>query len=219
MRMSVDTSFGRFGRKALQSLAGVVLIAFHLLVRPLRRWRTSWGATAAEHERPLPGDDLVPNASWGYTHAIALDAPPTEVWPWIVQIGQGRAGFYSYQELENLVGCRIRNATDILPRFQTLRVGDLIRLHPRAPALTVAIVEPGLCLVLYGSSPDTGDANIWSFHLASGPDTTTRLLARGRGSHGASLPSRLFFGPALMEPMGFVMSRKMLLTLRRRVSR
>ncbi|MDJ0417826.1 hypothetical protein [Rhodococcus opacus] len=198
-----------------QSLGGAVLIATHvILTKPLRRRRTTWGATATEAAAALPGDELIPHPAWCYTHAVTVDAPPEVVWPWIVQLGQGRGGFYSYVGLENLIGCRVRNTDKVLRDYQNLDTGDEVRLHPKAPPLTVASVEPNARLVLHARDPRTGDASIWAFHLLRDQAGRTRLIERGCSSCGPGLVSRLFFGPLLMEPIGFVMSRKMLLTIR-----
>lgn len=198
-----------------QSIGGAVLIAVHgILTKPLRRWRTTWGATATEAAAALPGDELIANPTWGYTHAVTVDAPPDAVWPWIVQMGQGRGGFYSYVGLENLIGCRMRNTDKVLRDCQNLDTGDEVRLHPKAPPLTVASVEPNARLVLHARDPRTGDAFIWAFHLRRDRTGCTRLIERGCSFCGPGLVSRLSFGPLLMEPIGFVMSRKMLLTIR-----
>ncbi|WP_370179491.1 hypothetical protein [Rhodococcus wratislaviensis] len=198
-----------------QSLGGAVLIAVHvILTKRLRRRRTTWGATAAEAAATLPGDELIADPAWGYTHAVTVDAPRELVWPWIVQLGQGRGGFYSYVGLENLIGCRVRNTEKVLPDHQTLETGDEVRLHPKAPPMAVASVETNARLVLYARDPRTGDAFIWAFHLLPDQAGRTRLIERGSSSCGPGLASRLFFGPLLTEPIGFVMSRKMLLTIR-----
>jgi hypothetical protein len=83
----------------------------------------------------LPGDELVEHPNVEATHAITINAPVEEVWPWLVQLGQDKGGFYSHSRLENLVGCRLRNADRIVPEFQHLSVGDAVRLHPKAPPL------------------------------------------------------------------------------------
>ena len=124
-------------------LAGVSVYA--LAIRP---WLLRWGATAAERSKSLPGDLLVPQANSSATRAITIDAPPERVWPWIVQIGQGRGGFYSYTWLENLVGCEIVNAGTIHAEWQDLKPGDSLRLHPKMPGLPVAILEKNRALVL-----------------------------------------------------------------------
>ncbi|MFF0815141.1 hypothetical protein ACFYVR_08300 [Rhodococcus sp. NPDC003318] len=199
----------------LDSVSGAVLIAANLATSaPLRRWRTAWGATDDERKATLPGDELVPDADWTYTHEVTVHAPPDAVWRWIVQIGQGRGGFYSYQGLENLIGCRIRNTDRILDDFQHLQVGDVVAMHPSAPGLPVVAIETNSRLVLHNGSAETGDSALWSFHVVPGPGAATRLLERGRYAHGPTLASRLGFGPTLLEPISFVMCRKMLLGIR-----
>jgi len=90
----------------IEGMGGAILLGVHLVLGPiLRPWRIKWGATDDEIRRTLPGDELVPQPQWSYTQAITIRASATEVWPWLVQIGQGRGGFYSYEWLENLVGC------------------------------------------------------------------------------------------------------------------
>ena len=84
-----------------EGIGGALLIVFALLTPCLRGWRCKWGATDAEVKSKLPGDKLLPHPKWGFTHAVTIKAPVAEVWPWIVQIGQGRGGFYSYEFLEN----------------------------------------------------------------------------------------------------------------------
>ncbi|PBC39702.1 hypothetical protein CJ179_37215 [Rhodococcus sp. ACS1] len=198
----------------VRALWGAQIAGHVLATKVLRRRRTSWGATTAEAETAMPGDELIPHSRWGYAHAVTIDATPEQVWPWIAQLGQGRGGFDSDQGLENLIGCRVHNTDTILPDYQKLGVGDGVRLHPKAPPLTVAVVEPNSRLVLRGANPDTGDASIWAFHLLRVDDRHTRLIERGRGNYGPTVSSRLTFGPLLLEPIGFVMSRKMLLTIR-----
>ena len=93
-------------REVVEGIEGAFLIGANLALWPLLRgWRLRWGATDDEIQRTLPGDELVPNPKWSYTHTITIRVPPAEVWPWLAQMGQGRGGFYSYEWLENLVGC------------------------------------------------------------------------------------------------------------------
>ena len=92
------------------ALVGGFLIALILAVGPLlHRWRTRWNATADEVKESLPGDEIVKAPTWTYTHAIRIRAPRAAVWPWLVQIGQGRGGFFSYEVLENLAGAFSRS--------------------------------------------------------------------------------------------------------------
>jgi hypothetical protein len=202
------------GAEIAESAGGAILIAFHVLASvPLRKWRTTWGATPAEVDETLPGDESVPRPAWGYTHAIDIDTTPDHVWSWLIQLGQQRAGFYSYRGLENMVGCNITSATGIDPGFQTLAVGDSVLLHPQSPPLTVTMVDDGRAFVLLGADPDSADRALWSFHLRALPGGRARLIERGRYSHSTSLKSRVIFGRYFIEPIGFVMSRKMLRTI------
>lgn len=95
------------------------------------------------------GDALVPTPRGGFTHGITIRALASRVWPWVVQIGQGKGGFYSYEFLENLVGCEIHNADRLVPEWQDVKVGDLLRLHP-AVGVPIEWVEPGHGFVMHG---------------------------------------------------------------------
>jgi hypothetical protein len=158
----------------------------------------------------------VPGPQWTYDHAISIDGPPSAVWPWLLQLGQGRGGFYTYEGLENLVGCQIQNVLEIRPELQQLRVGETIVTHGRSGfGPPVTRIEPGRSLVLGGPRNEKGSQSTWAFHLLDGPDGTTRLLERGRGLAGKGLQEKLGFGPYLIDPIGFVMSKKMLRTIKR----
>jgi hypothetical protein len=199
-------------KNIVEGIEGAALLVFALLTPFLRPWRTKWGATDAEVKRKLPGDELMPHPKWGFTHAVTIKAPVAEVWPWIVQMGQGRAGFYSYEFLENLVGCDIHNADCIIPEFQNLQVGDNIKLHPKAP-VPVAIVEPNRALVLHYEADFSSN---WMWVLEKVDEKTTRLISRWSGDYGPGLKNRLSYGPCFMEPIEFNMSRKMLLGIKQR---
>jgi len=204
-------------RKLGESVSGAFQIALHLMLYPLTRgWRRQWGSTAQERELQLPGDEFVPEPQWIYNHAIAIDAPRSAVWPWLVQLGQGRGGFYTYEGLENLVGCQIHNVFEVRPQLQQLHVGDTIVTHGRSGfGPPVTLIEPERALVLGGPPNEKGSQSTWAFHLLDGPGGTTRLLERGRGLAGTGLPEKLGFGPYLIDPIGFVMSKKMLRTIKR----
>ncbi|QII09120.1 ATP-binding cassette domain-containing protein [Rhodococcoides fascians A25f] len=120
---------------------------------------------------------------------------------------------YSYRGLENMVGCNITSKTGIDPRFQTPAVGDSVNLHPKSPPLTVTLVDEPNSFVLLGAESGSADRALWSFHLHPLPGGRTRLIERGRYSHAASLKSSLVLGRYFVEPVGFVMSRKMLRTI------
>jgi hypothetical protein len=205
-----------FATKAVEGLWGSLNVALHLGSGPLlHRWRTRWGATAGEIRASLPGDEFIPAPDWTYNHAITINAPRSDVWPWLVQMGQSRGGLYSYEGLENLIGCDIHNVWEIHGEFQPLKVGDTIRLYKNGFGPQVAIINPERALVLGGPPDGNGSGATWAFYLLDGPNGTTRLLERGRGIAGKGIGAKLGFGPYLMDPVGFVMSRKMLRTIKR----
>lgn len=202
-------------KKLRESLWGALQIALHVVLGPvLHRRRTRWGATEEEIARKLPGDELVPHPVWGYDHAITIDAPRSAVWPWLVQLGQGRGGFYTYEGLENLAGCGIQNVTEIRPELQRLAVGDTIRTHRSGFGPPVTVLEPERALVLGGEEQPDGSRITWSFHLLDAEGGRTRLLERGRNQVGKGFLAQLVGGPYLIDPIGFVMSRKMLRTIK-----
>jgi len=179
------------------------LIGGYLAVgRPLM---LHWGATCEELRAALPGDELVPDYTTQSTRAVTIDAPVEAVWPWLAQIGQDRAGFYSYEWLENLAGCEMHNADELRPEWQSREPGETVRLHPRT-GLPVARFEPNRVLALEG----------WgAFVLEPHGPGCTRLIARGRIRHSlASLANAL-----LMEIPHVVMERKMLLGIKERAER
>ena len=178
--------------------------------RFLRDWHLHWGATDRESEAPLPGDDLIASADLTATRAITIRASADQVWPWIAQLGQGRGGFYSYDFLENLLGCDIHSADRIVPEWQDVGVGDEVRLAPEV-GLVVAVLERGRSLVLRGGVPMGETAPpydfTWAFVLRDGPDATTRLLVRERYAYTRPW-ARLLVEP--VTAVGFLMTQKML---------
>ena len=154
-------------------------MASHLFVRPRH---LDWGATDDEVDRELPGDELVPAPSSETTRAVTVEAPSDGVWPWVVQLGQGRGGSYSYSWLENPVSADIHNVDRIVPEFQRLAERDSIRMAKedyrlRSPmtSMTVETVDSGRTLVLRGH-----DGGTWTFHLEPIDDGATRFVVRGR---------------------------------------
>jgi hypothetical protein len=145
-----------------------------------------------------------------------VGAPAGQVWPWIAQLGQGRGGFYSYDFLENLVGCHIHSADRIVPEWQDAGVGDEIKLAPQV-GLVVALLERGRSLVLrggvpMGNTPPPYDFT-WAFVLRDEPSGATRLLVRERYAYTRPW-ARLLAEP--VEVVSFVMSQKMLRGIRDR---
>jgi hypothetical protein len=189
-----------------EAVAGLPLF----LAAPLvRRWHLRWGATSEEAAGTMPGDDLVPVAQFTATRAITIDAPPDQVWPWIVQAGYRRAGFYSYDLLDNLGR---PSAETILPAWQHPGTGDLAA--PMASPATdqtsfrVAQIEPPALLVW--AKPDS----TWAWVLISLPGSGTRLVTRIKQRYRPA-PATLIT-VVLAEFGDFPMMRKMLLGIKRR---
>ena len=194
-------------------------VAVVLGVKLVRRWQARWGATDAEVAADLPGDELLPRSDRSTTRAVTIAAPPHEVWPWLVQMGQGRGGLYSYDFLENLFGCDIHSADRIVEEWQHVTVGDPFRLHPDI-ALHVVVVESDHALVVRGRVPigDTAPPYdcTWAFVLNELADGNTRLITRERYAFTERWAS-LIVDPVLT--VSFVMTRKMLHGIRARAER
>jgi hypothetical protein len=190
--------------------------AYILAARP-RQLR--WGATDEESEGPLPGDDLLENADITATRAITIRASAAQVWPWIAQLGQGRGGFYSYDFLENLVGCDIHTADRVVAEWQDVRIGDEVRFAPEV-GLAVTCLEEGRSLVLRGGVPigniEPAYDSTWAFVLRDGAHKTTRLLVRERYAYKRPW-ARLIVEPT--EVLSFVMSKRMLRGIKERAER
>jgi hypothetical protein len=215
-------------RDVVSGIVGAAGIAIDLATPFLRPLRGHWGMSRAEALRSFPGDECVPEPVWSWTHAVEIDARVDQVWPWVAQIGQDKAGFYSYQWLENLAGCRIRNADAIDPEWTELHVGDAFRLHPSAPPLRVTQVEPGRYFVVRDEPAARPDANAggehwvhvsWLFMVEPIGYGRSRLISRYRVAYGRSWQMRLLYGAWTIESIGFVMDRRMLLGVKQRAER
>ena len=233
MAAGEDSDIRRLGQRTARSpgvgvlaaLEGVALIMWNLVATPfIGRRRLRWGTVATEATDPLPGDEFVPEPKWSYTLGVAVDASPEDVWPWIAQLGQGRGGFYTYQTLENMFGCKITNTTEILPDYQHPAVGEDFLLHPTTPPLRIEIVDPPNALVVVGSPADIGaeeswGRSTWQFVVTPGSDGGSRFLTRGRYDHTPDWKSRHAFGRFPIEVISFVMSRRMMLEIKRLAER
>jgi hypothetical protein len=184
-----------------------------LLTAPLyRRWHLRWGATPGELAAALPGDQFFPRAQYRSTRAITIQAPPEDVWPWLVQVGCQRAGFYSNDLLDNLGR---PSATTILPAFQELQVGQWVPMSPGEPtdrtALKVHSFEPNRWLLW--SKPDS----TWAWRLTPTVEGGTRLVTRIRAVYDwRHHPFVASFGLLLMEFGDFAMLRAMLRGIKQR---
>jgi hypothetical protein len=195
-----------------------VLVALGLLYAfVLLPWHVRWGATAEEVRMSLSGDEIVRRPILQSTRAVQIDAPTERIWPWLVQIGQGRGGLYSYDWLENLAGCDIHSADEILPEHQYLAAGDIIRMGPEGyPFYTVEAVEPERLLVLRAGDPETKEPapSTWVFVLHEQVDGTTRLISRQRSSYEPTAVNHVLW--RAVEAVSFIMEQKMLRGLKSR---
>jgi hypothetical protein len=157
---------------------------------PVRRWMRSWGARPGEATATEP------------VHAIEVDAPPEAVWPWLAQIGQDRGGFYSYEWLENLAGCRMRNADRIHPEWQNREVGEKVMLHP-LNGVPVSRFEPGREIALEG----------WGSFAVEPLNDRSMVVCRGVAHR--SLPFAVYY-TLFVELPHFLMERRMLLGIKER---
>ena len=181
--------------------------------RFLRDWVLTWGATPDEAARPLPGDELLDAADIVATRAIGIEAPPSAIWPWLVQMGPGRAGAYTYDWIENLFGLNMHSAERIHADWQHLKVGDVLRSREDRPGMRVEILDSERTL---SNRSEAGDW-VWTFVLDPKAGTT-RLISRNRiALKGAAAGQRL--GSLVMEPGSLIMERKMLLGIKRRAER
>ena len=200
----------RGNRRMLGEVADLVTALPLLLTAPLyRRWHLHWGATPAEACAAMPGDGLVPVSHFTATRAITIEARPCDVWPWLTQAGYGRAGFYSYDLLDNLGR---PSATAIMPQWQQARVGDMaapMASHPTpGTSFRVADAEPDTCLVW--TKPDS----TWAWTLTPLAQGRTRLVTRLRQRYRPT-PGGLLTA-ILAEFADFAMMRKMLLGIKSR---
>jgi len=184
----------------------LLVAVYYVIIHP---WMTNWGSTAAERQMALPGDELIPDEAGHSTKAITINASPGVIWQWLVQIGQNRAGYYTYTWLENLIGSDIHNVNEIHPEWQTLDVGDVWGVVPpdylgglgKGAGFHVRMIEPGQVIVL----------EIMGAHVIEPIDErTSRLIVRGESGPGNPILTMV------VDPIVFTLERRMLLGLKSR---
>lgn len=194
-------------RDLAEGVVGAAEMLAALATPFLHRRRMHWGLTEELAARDYPGDDFLGAPRWHWTHAIEIDAPPSAVWPWIAQIGCDKAGFYSYQFLENLAGCDVQNADHVVERWQDPAVGDTLRLHPDMPGLPIVAVEPDRWLL---AQTREGMRASWLFFVEPlDGGRRSRLVSRYRCGTATDLATRVAYA-TLVEPVGYVMDQRML---------
>jgi hypothetical protein len=172
----------------------------------------NWGSTEEEVGRSMPGDELLSEPDLLATRSVTINAPAAAIWPWLMQMGSGRGGVYTYDWIENLFGLNMHSIDEVRPEFQDRKVGDAERLGKSGPVMRVKSLDPEQSMVL---ASDNGDW-VWAFGLYQIGDGRTRLVSRNRiAAPGAPLPLRAF-QTFVMEPGSLIMERKMLLGIKER---
>lgn len=191
--------------------AGVAVLSYPLF---FRRQCLTWGAREDEISRKLPGDELLPEAGLITTRAVSIAAPPDCVWPWLVQMGSGRGGAYTYDWIENLFGLDMHSADEIVPELQHLKVGDELPMGGERLPMRVEILDAERTFAIR----HTAGGWVWIFALFP-EDGATRLISRNRiGATGRTPEARLAYR-LVMEPGSLIMERKMLLGIKARAER
>jgi hypothetical protein len=179
----------------------VVIMMFALLP-----WMDRWGATDKEIAASYAGDELVPSPRISYTRAVSINATPEQIYPWIVQLGAEKGGMYSYEWFEtNILQCELINANRIHEEWQSLKVGDPVKMCPGTsgpPAYEVAIIAPDRAIIM-GHHDNGAWTDVWQFILVPQNDGTTRFILRGR----STLTGWLW---DVVRPGEFIMMRRML---------
>ena len=193
------------------ALSGAGLLAALAYSPPARHWYLTYGATDHEASRTMPGDDLLPDPDLSSTRAISIGAAPAAVWPWLVQMGSGRGGAYTYDWVENLFGLGMHSADEVLPQFQHLAVGDVLPLGANGPGMRVEICDTATTLAFRSQDHRW----VWIFGLSAEPGGT-RLVSRNRIAVPNVSPARRLVNRMIMEPGSLIMERRMLLGIKQR---
>jgi hypothetical protein len=187
----------------------------------MRPWHMRWGATQAEVAGAMPGDEVVPRAQFNATRSITIDATPTDVWPWIAQLGYRRAGFYTYDQVDN---AGEPSADRIIDEYQDLKVGDEIPMWHESDGLSIAYEVDSFDAaewMLWVHRPHEGQTpdSTWSWRLSRAAAGRTRLVTRMKQDYRWETPRLAVFNLVLMEFGDFAMERRMLKGIKVRAER
>jgi hypothetical protein len=195
-------------------VAGIAFFGWVAIAATLWPYTRTWGTVPHEWVMTLPGDDTMRKPAFELLHGVTIDASPSAVWPWVVQLGQDRAGFYSYERLERLFGAEIRNVRERRPEWQTRQPGDRVYatqpgylggLFGERPGWTVELVEPNKAMVLEG----------WgAFVLVPDIRGGTRLLIRSTISNEDIPVWAAAINFTAFELPHFIMQRRMMLNIK-----
>jgi len=195
-------------KRSTLPIASSLFVLVLVYLKRLRPWQLRWGATDDEIKRPMPGDEIVRQPSFNATRAVTIHAPAAQIYPWIVQMGVTRAGWYSYDLLDNLGR---PSAESILPQHQTIHVGDLIPLSPDGKqGMRVKNFKKNQSMVWWDQKGDSS----WVWGIYPQGETAARLVTRIRVKYRLFSPA-IFFN-LLVEFGDLVMMRKCMLGIKRR---
>ncbi len=181
----------------------VVTVLVFVVYRP---WALHWGASEQEIARGMAGDSVLPLPTFNATRAVTINAPPEDIWPWIVQMGYRKAGFYSYDRLDN---DGIPSADHLIAEFQHLEAGDSIPLTSH-DYVTVTVFEPHRSMLWEYAGGDTATVFTWAWGLYQQNDSQTRLVTRLR-YRTSSIRSQV-----VLDLFEIVMMRKCMLGIKQR---
>ena len=209
-----------------QGIGGAMRIGATILLAPWLRPRYSrWNATMLEASESMPGDEYVPESKSLLTLAVTVNAEPESIWPWLVQLGCGRGGWYSYDLLDN---GGVASAEGIIPEHQSIAVGDKVAAVPGGSmSFPVSMVEPNRLLVLGGTLDTANNQSVEPgqplpekyfggsqiYRLVPVAEGKTRLIFRNRMTWNSSRVLSLVYR-GIVEPITYNMGRRMLLNLK-----
>ena len=182
----------------------------------IRPWHLRWGATEEEVHAAMPGEELLPHPMLCATRAVTIGATPEQVWPWIVQMGYGRGGFYAIDIIDNNAQ---PSADHLIPALQNLKVGDTMPTSPLG-GFTIDSIDPPVSMVMTFTAdalPGVGMSGVTAMRLIRTPARSTRLICRLQADFDSTIASRLYY--LLFEPGDFLMMRQMMLGIRDRAER
>jgi hypothetical protein len=193
----------------MREIFDVILVLPLFVVTPLLRpWHRRWGTTDTEAVASMPGDNIITGCQYIVTRAISINTPPSDIWPWLLQIGFGKAGYYSNDLLDNFGHL---SADKIISEFQNLKIGDWIPMYSKVNDTTAfKVVEIDPLKSILWQKPDS----TWSWIL-SPTEFGTRLITRIRILYRWNIPAEAIFSLILNEFGDFPMMRKMLKNIKR----
>jgi hypothetical protein len=178
-----------------------IILLYIIFLKPVFE---TWGATNEEISLSLPGDEIVPVTKTNITRAISINAPPENIYPWLIQMGINKGGLYSYDWLENLLGLNVHSAESIIEKWQNLKIGDNLLLGPMGGP-DLLFLKKNEYLVFGGVKQEL--TSIWGFYLFKENINSTRLVIRSKNHYPDSLFNFLIW-KVITEPLHFFMEEK-----------